>query len=67
MNLLHVLGSLVALEPRQAEVLERICAGLLITAQALEAAGALASPPTTKGAGKAKAAGQDDLFGGGSG
>ncbi len=63
MNLLHVLGSLVALEPRQAEVLERICAGLLITAQALEAAGALASPPTTKGAGKAKAAGRTTCSG----
>jgi hypothetical protein len=67
MNLLHVLGSLVALEPRQAEVLERICAGLLITAQALEAAGALEPPPSAKGAGKAKAAAQEDLFGGGGG
>lgn len=67
MNLLHVLGRLVALEPRQADVLERICAGLLITAQALEAAGALAAPPTAKGAGKAKAAAQEDLFGGGGG
>ncbi len=29
MNLLHVLGRLVALEPRQADLLERICAGPL--------------------------------------
>jgi hypothetical protein len=29
MNLLHVLGRLVALEPRQADLLERICASPL--------------------------------------
>jgi hypothetical protein len=29
MNLLHVLGRLVALEPRQADLLERICAAPL--------------------------------------
>jgi hypothetical protein len=67
MNLLHVLGRLVALEPRQADLLERICAGPLLTAEALEAAGALSAPPSAKGAGKAKAAAQDDLFGGGGG
>jgi hypothetical protein len=67
MNLLHVLGRLVALEPGQAELLERICAGPLLTAEALEAAGALVAPPVLKGAGKAKAAAQDDLFGGGGG
>jgi hypothetical protein len=67
MNLLHVLGRLVALEPAQAELLERICAGPLLTAEALEAAGALSAPPVVKGAGKAKAAAHDDLFGGGGG
>jgi hypothetical protein len=67
MNLLHVLGRLVALEPRQADLLERICAGPLLTAEALAVAGALSAPPSAKGAGKAKAAAQDDLFGGGGG
>jgi hypothetical protein len=39
LNLLRVLGRLVALEPRQAELLERICSGRLITAEALAEAG----------------------------
>lgn len=30
MNLLHVLGRLVALEPLQAALLERVCAGELL-------------------------------------
>jgi hypothetical protein len=62
-DLLHVLGSLVKLEPAQADLLERICASPLISAEALEAAGALASPPTVTGKGKSKkSAPQDDLF-----
>src|SRR5205823_14961816 len=32
LNVLHVLGSLVELEPAQAELLERICAGPLLAA-----------------------------------
>lgn len=52
MNLLHVLGRLVALEPRQADVLERICAGPLITAERLQAEGALAGDPETRPAGR---------------
>jgi hypothetical protein len=36
MNLLHVLGRLVALEPAQADLLERICAGELIAPDAAE-------------------------------
>jgi len=39
LNVLNVLGSLVDLEPQSDELLERICAGPLITQSALEAAG----------------------------
>jgi len=44
LDLLNVLGRLIALEPAQADLLERICAGHLITQEELEAAGALAAP-----------------------
>ena len=40
MNVLHVLGRLVALEPHQADLLMRICAGPLISADDLRANGA---------------------------
>jgi len=40
MNVLHVLGRLVALEPRQADLLSRICDGPLISADDLRASGA---------------------------
>ena len=40
LNVLHVLGRLVALEPRQADLLTRICAAPLISADALRDAGA---------------------------
>ena len=40
-DLLHVLGRLIELEPRQAELLERICAGKLRKADELREAGAL--------------------------
>jgi hypothetical protein len=43
-DLLHVLGRLIALEPAQADLLERICAGPLQTEEELQAAGALAAP-----------------------
>jgi len=39
-DLLHVLGRLVLLEPRQADLLDRICAGPLLTEEALRQAGA---------------------------
>lgn len=42
LDLLHVLGRLIALEPRQADLLERICAGKLRKAGELREAGALA-------------------------
>lgn len=43
-DLLHVLGRLIALEPRQAALLDDILAGALIDKARLEAVGALASP-----------------------
>jgi Type ISP C-terminal specificity domain len=42
LDLLHVLGRLIALEPAQAALLDRICAGPLQSAEELAAAGAFA-------------------------
>lgn len=39
-DLLNVLGRLIALEPRQADLLERVCAGPLVPAEAFGASGA---------------------------
>ena len=47
-NLLNVLGLLVELEPAQANLLEKICAGPMISAEELKEAGVLAGPPKTK-------------------
>lgn len=44
-NLLNVLGLLVDLEAEQAELLDRICDGPLITLVELQEAGALDLPP----------------------
>ena len=44
LDLLNVLGRLIALEPRQADLLNRICAGPLRSADELRNAGALALP-----------------------
>ena len=52
LNVLNVLGLLVELEPKQAELLENICAGPLISEAELKAAGALEVPAAPK---KAKA------------
>ena len=41
LDLLNVLGRLVALEPAQADLLDRICSGPLISVDALKAAGVL--------------------------
>ncbi len=43
LNVLHVLGRLVALEPAQAGLLEKICAGPTLTEEDLRAAGAFAA------------------------
>lgn len=44
LDLLHVLGRLIALEPAQADLLNRICAGPLRSSEELHVAGALATP-----------------------
>jgi hypothetical protein len=49
LNLLHVLGRLVALEPAQAALLAEICAAPLLTETSLNAAEALSSAPAVKG------------------
>lgn len=46
LNVLHVLGRLVALEPTQADLLSRICDSALITADQLAAAGVFNTPGT---------------------
>jgi hypothetical protein len=48
LNVLNVLGLLVELEPKQADLLERICAGPLISGEELKAAGALEVPAVPK-------------------
>jgi hypothetical protein len=48
LNVLNVLGLLVELEPMQADLLERICAGPLISGAELKAAGALEVPVDPK-------------------
>jgi hypothetical protein len=48
LNVLNVLALLVELEPKQADVLERICAGPLISETDLKAAGALEIPAAPK-------------------
>ena len=61
-DLLHVLGRLVLVEPKQANLLDRICAGPLLTVAALTAAGALETPKRT-GKVKTKASrAQIDMF-----
>lgn len=47
-DLLNVLGLLVQLEPQQADLLERICSGPLISIAELNAAQALGLPPKRK-------------------
>jgi hypothetical protein len=59
LDLLNVLGRLIALEPKQADLLERICAGPLLSAEELRNAGAFANveekPSSTKRKSKGKA------------
>jgi hypothetical protein len=58
-DLLHVLGRLIALEPAQADLLTRICDSRLLSAEELGSAGALANveqkPVKSKRKGKSKA------------
>ena len=48
LNVLHVLGRLVALEPRQAVLLNRICDGRLMSADVLRANGAFDATATVR-------------------
>jgi hypothetical protein len=52
MDLLHVLGRLVALEPRQAALLNRICEGPTLDVSVLRTAGALEQPALNSGLSK---------------
>jgi hypothetical protein len=54
LNVLNVLSLLVELEPAQADLLERICAGPILSNDTLTAAGALAAPLKTEKLKKAK-------------
>ena len=54
LDLLHVLGRLIALEPAQADLLNRICEGPLRSAEELRAAGAFAMPEAATAKPKAK-------------
>jgi Type ISP C-terminal specificity domain len=58
LDLLHVLGRLIALEPAQADLLERICAGPLRSADELRAAGAFAASETSASKSKGKSKSQ---------
>ena len=51
MNVLHVLGRLVALEDRQADLLNRICDGSLLNGDDLRASGAFDASGTGRGSG----------------
>ena len=51
MNVLHVLGRLVALEPRQADLLNRICDGPLLSGDDLRASGAFDASGIGRGGG----------------
>ncbi len=60
LNLLNVLGLLVDLEPSQAELLEKVCAGPMISIEEFSAAGAFALPVKAKAKSTPKG---PDLFG----
>ena len=60
MNVLHVLGRLVALESRQADLLDRICDGPLLSGDDLRASGAFDSSSTGRGGGTNER--QDDFL-----
>jgi len=62
LNVLIVIGLLVELEPKQADLLEHICAGPLISNDELEAAGAFTLPPKPKKTTKKKKTGTPHMF-----
>jgi hypothetical protein len=61
LNVLNVLTLLIELEPAQADILEQICAGPLLSHEALVAANALAVPPKPEKLKKARGK-QPQLF-----
>ena len=61
LDLIHVLGRLVSLEGKQADLLNRICAGELITADLLTSSDALIGDTTSAGPAAANSD-QQDLF-----
>lgn len=61
LDLLHVLGRLVALEPRQAQLLAKICSHPVLSARQLEEAGALEAPSSSAGV-PSRARNQNDLL-----
>jgi hypothetical protein len=62
LNVLNVIGRLVDLEPEQANLLEKVCAGPTISADELRAAGALEVPAKPKPAKKKKKPAGPALF-----
>ena len=62
MNVLHVLGRIVALESKQADLLERICAGPLLTVAQLRVAGVIDSGDAKQKGGPVKDSRQGDLL-----
>ena len=62
LNLLHILGRLVALEPAQAELLQQICAAPTLSLDELHAAESLFVPETETISTKAKAASDQILL-----
>jgi hypothetical protein len=61
-DVLHVLGHLVELEPAQADLLERIIMGPTISADELQAAGALDAPAASGHSRATRPSGQTDLL-----
>jgi hypothetical protein len=60
LNVMHVLGRLVALEPRQADLLTRSCDGALLSADHLQSVGAFDAPD--RGRSRAADSRQGDLI-----
>jgi Type ISP C-terminal specificity domain/N-6 DNA Methylase len=62
LNVLHVLGRLVTLQPAQADLLQRICAGPLLSDRVLREAGALDAPADSAGRRRARDDRQAELL-----
>jgi hypothetical protein len=62
LNVLNVLGLLVKLEPKQADLLKRVCAGPTISADDLKAAAGAEKAPPAKKTARRKNAKQGELL-----